>query len=178
MKYMSKTHLVLLMIIVVILGGMLLLGERFSDRSIFEKIETPSKDTGTPFSVTGANNEESFIYGTGEPKSQIEMQMQSKSFVIRPGQVKLSYTDALSLYKNDLIQFDENCQVSKGNKSFVLNNEIMIDNRSSKPNTFSVGEASVVVGPYDFGFLILKEEGESIPVGCGERKNIINLLVQ
>mgnify|MGYP001585989066 CR=1 FL=1 len=104
--------------------------------------------------------------------------MQSKSFVIRPGQIKLTYTEALELYKNNLLQFNQDCQLSTRTNSFGLNNEVMIDNRSSKPNTFSVGSASVVVGPYDFGFLILKEKGTNIQVNCGDQKNVTALVVQ
>lgn len=171
MKYISKTHLILLAIIVVILGTMLLLGEKYSRTSFFWK------ETSTPVAPI-STDEQKFLRNSGEPQSQLEMQMKSDSFIIRPGQNKLSYTDALSLYKNSLIQFDENCQVSSGVKSFSLNNEIMIDNRSSKPNTFSVGGISVVVGPYDFSFLILKEKGDNISVSCGDKKNVAIVTIQ
>ncbi|MDQ5930119.1 MAG: hypothetical protein QG594_1902, partial [Bacteroidota bacterium] len=70
------------------------------------------------------------------------------------------------------------CQLASSSRSYRLNNEVMIDNRSSKPNTFSIGSASIVLGPYDFGFLILKEKGMSIPVNCDERKNVATLSVQ
>jgi hypothetical protein len=103
---------------------------------------------------------------------------ESKSFVVRPGQSRLSYTQALDLYSYSLLQFTEDCQLSSGTRSFGLNNEVMIDNRSSKPNTFTVGNNSLVVGPYDFGFMILKEKGTSISVSCDNRKNIATLNVQ
>ncbi len=169
MKYISKTHLIMLAVIIVILGVMLLLGERYS-RSGFS-----SRVTGEPTLPVGTQQEQ-LLYGSGQ--SQDQLQMQSRSFVIRPGQSRLTYTEALDLYKYSLLQFDQNCQLASGSNSFGLNNEIMIDNRSSKPNAFSIGGASVVVGPYDFGFMVLKEKGTSVPVGCGENKNVATLTVQ
>lgn len=169
MKYISKTHLIILAVIVVILGTMLLLGEHFS-RAGFSTALTG--DSASPSST----EQEPMLYGQGESQSQIEMH--SKSFVIRPGQSKLTYTEALELYKNSLLQFDQDCHVVSRSRSFGLNNEVMIDNRSPKPNTFSVGDAAVVVGPYDFGFMILKEQGTSVSVGCGENKNVATLIVQ
>ncbi|MBP6857990.1 MAG: hypothetical protein KBC11_02230 [Candidatus Pacebacteria bacterium] len=171
MKYISKTHLILLVIIVIILGGMLLLGEKYSQRSFFWK------ETSVPVAPIGTD-EQTFLRDSGQPQSQLEMQMKSDSFIIRPGQNKLSYTDALDLYKNSLIQFNEDCQVSSGARAFGLNNEIMIDNRSSKPNTFIVGDSSVVVGPYDFNFLILKQKGDDIAIGCGDKRNVAIIVVQ
>ena len=170
MKYISKTHLIMLAIIVVILGGMLLLGERYS-RGGF----VPTSLTGESIAPVGTDQEQ-MLYGSAQ--SQDQLLMESKSFVIRPGQSKLTYTEALGLYKYSLLQFDQNCQLVSGSRSFALNNEIMIDNRSSKPNSFSIGGTSVVIGPYDFGFMILKEKGTSLSVGCGDNKNVATLTVQ
>lgn len=157
------------MILVVIVGVMLLLGEHFSTAvSTKEQTNTPA----TAFDT----DQESLLYGAGQPQTQIAMQ--SKSFVIRPGQSKLTYTEALDLYKNNLLQFNENCQLSLGNRSFQLNNEVMIDNRSSKANTFVVGGTLLAIAPYDFGFMILKEKGDAVPVDCGDRKNIATITVQ
>jgi hypothetical protein len=161
----------MLVIMVSILGGALLVGQHFAGL-----VSERSGQTSTPSSPVGTS-EESLLYGVGEPQSQLAA-MQPQRFVIRPGQNKLTYTEALELYKNSLLQFNQDCQVSSGTNSFGLNNEIMIDNRSSKPNTFQVGSSSVIIGPYDFGFLILKEVGIHIPVHCGEQKNVTTLVVQ
>lgn len=169
MKYISRAHLVTLMVIVVILGIMLLLGERFS-RMGFSPVRT-----SVPNMPIGAGQESTLYDGT-QPQSQI--QMESESFIVRPGQSKLTYAQALELYSYNVLQFGEDCQLSSRTRSFNINNEVMIDNRSSKPNTFIVGNASVVVGPYDFGFLVLKEKGTVVPVSCGGRKNVAELTVQ
>lgn len=168
MKYISKQHLVILMVIVVVLGVMLLIGERFAQPSVQNK----NKDIAPPAQVT--SDGEKLIYNPNEPQSQ----MQSKSFIIRPGQSPLSYPEALNLYKNNLLQFNENCQLTNGIRSFNLNNEVMIDNRSSKANTFVVGGNLVAIAPYDFAFMILKEKGTNISVQCGNQKNVATISVQ
>lgn len=168
-KYISKTHLILLAIIVVILGAMLLLGEHYANLK-------PITNTSTPVSPVGTS-EESMLYGSSEPQSQLSS-MKSDSFVIRPGQSRLTYTQAVELYENDTLQFNQDCQLATTSRSFHLNNEIMIDNRSSKANVFTVGDDLVAIGPYDFAFMILKKDGNSIPVGCGNNKNVATIVVQ
>lgn len=168
MQYVSRKHILVLMAIVFLLGVGLLFGEKFSRTSSFSRTSVPANPVG--------REEESMLYGSSENQSQLSLR--SESFVIRPGQSRLSYDEALSLYKNSTLQFNEDCQLASSSRSYSLNNEVMIDNRSSKPNTFSIGSASIVLGPYDFGFLILKEKGMSIPVNCDERKNVATLSVQ
>lgn len=169
MKYISRAHLITLMVLVVILGAMLLLGERYS-RMGFAPMQN-----NIPGMPVGAG-EESTLYNSSQPQSQL--QMQSDSFVVRPGQSKLTYSEALGLYQGNILQFSESCQLATKSRSFNFSNEIMVDNRSAKPNTFRVGSTSLVVGPYDFGFIVLKEKGTAIPVDCGDRKNVATLIVQ
>jgi hypothetical protein len=90
MQYISRKHLVALMVIVFLLGVFLLLGERFSRTVGFSRTSVPASPVG--------REEESMLYNVGESQSQLSMQ--SESFVIRPGQSRLSYTEALELYKN------------------------------------------------------------------------------
>ncbi len=169
-KYISKTHLILLAIIIVIFGTMLLLGEHYATLK-------PTANTSTPVSPVGTS-EESMLYGLSEPQSQLATSMRSDSFVIRPGESRLTYTQAVELYENDTLQFNQDCQLSTVNHSFHLNNEIMIDNRSSKANIFTVGDSLVAIGPYDFAFMILKDKGSNIPVGCGDNKKVATITVQ
>lgn len=153
------------MILVAILGIMLLLGEHYS--------RVPQPFSGEVPASTVATEGEKLLYNANQPQNQIA----SKSFIIRSGQSKLSYDQALDLYKNDLLQFNEDCQVSSGNKNFHLNNEIMIDNRSSKANTFMVGDSLVAIPPYDFAFMILREAGPRIGVHCGSQRNVTTISV-
>ena len=170
MKYISKKHLILLVIIVLVLGGMLLAGEKLTNKK-FRWSQT--SDSASPVltdkegTVIGNGNIQNPILETPEQDQVIN----TNTFIIRPNQNKLSYTQALDLYKNSLIQINENCQVTSSYKKFNLNNEIMIDNRSSVANVVGVGESFVVVRPYDFSFMILKEEGD-LPVNCGDKKNV------
>lgn len=149
------------------MGAILLPREQVSEQG-FE-----ARTTENPSSAVGMN-EEQIAYGGAQPQQM----MQSSSFVIRPGQSKLGYAEALGLYGNSILQFDEDCQLSSKNRSFSLNNEVMIDNRSANPNTFAVGDASVVLGPYDFGFMILRQKGTVVSVDCGIRRNVATVLVQ
>lgn len=157
-----------LMVLVVILGIMLLLGERYSRMGFSNKTNIPSMPVGA--------GQESMLYGDSQSQSQLKMQ--SDSFVIRPGRSKLTYTEAIGLYENNILQFGESCELATKSRSFNFSNEIMIDNRSAKPDTFRVGSTSLVVGPYDFGFIVLKEKGTAVPVDCGDRKNVATLVVQ
>lgn len=92
---------------------------------------------------------------------------------------KISYTDALQYYKNAYMQFGENCIYSKTNQTyFKLGDEIMIDNRGSSPLGVQIGDFDVVIGPYDFSFLILSQKGTRIPVDCGDKKNVTFIQVQ
>lgn len=167
MKYISKAHLIVLMVLVIIVGGLLLAGERFTTST------EESKKILTPTQMI--TDEEKPIYKTDQSQLQIS---KPATFVIRPGQSKLTYTEAVELYKDDILQFNQDCQLATASRSFHLNNEIMIDNRSSKANTFVVGNTLIAIGPYDFAFMILKEKGDSIPVSCGDRKNIATLVIQ
>ena len=167
MKYVSKTHLIVLAVLVVFVGAILLAGEHMS-RQGFEP-----RTTENPAAAVSPE-EQQLYYGEAKPQQM----MQSDSFVIRPGQSKLNYTEALRLYGNSVLQFSEDCQLASKNRSFSLNNEVMIDNRSTKPNTFAVGDASMVLGPYSFGFMILRQKGTEVPVDCGVRRNVATLSVQ
>lgn len=156
--------------LVIVVGVLLLLGERFS------RFDFPGMNQTGQASYPVGTDEESMLSGQGQSQQQLSL-MQSESFVVRSGS-RLSYDDALALYQGNVLQFNEACELASRGRSFNMSNEIMIDNRSSKPNTFTVGSASVVVGPYDFGFLILREKGTAISVDCGIRKNVAELVVQ
>ncbi len=167
MKYISKRHLIVLLVIVAVLGALLLLGERFAR---FPEVDTDHMVP--PTQVT--TDAEPLLYG----RTDFQQQLKSQSYIIRPGQSKLTYSEALDLYKNNLLQFNENCQLSSGVRSFNLKNEVMIDNRSSKANSFVVGSTLIAIAPYDFAFMILKEKGDAVPVQCGSQKNVSTISVQ
>lgn len=150
---------------VVVLATMLFLGERFSN--------SLANNSLVPAGEVTAQSQSLFI-DENIPQNQIV----SKSFIIRPGTSRLSYDEALGLYQNATLQFNEDCQLSSASRSFGLNNEVLIDNRSSKSRKIKIGEISMIVGPYDFGFMILREKGTNISVDCNDRKNIANLIIQ
>jgi uncharacterized protein YxeA len=91
-------------------------------------------------------------------------------------QYKLSYTEALDLYKNSYLQLNENCQLTTRDRNYHLTNEIMVDNRSSQNRIIDVGIQSLELKPFSFGFVILNERG-SIPISC-DSKNVARITIQ
>lgn len=172
MNYLGKKQLMTLYALIVILGGLLVLGEKFSvaDKVVPEKFqkreEIPAVSTILP-SATYA----------GAPEST-ERFGQIPKVVTKSTASNLSYSEAVELYKNSILQFDEDCQLSTKSRSFRLGNEVLIDNRSPEPKKITVGTIPIVVGPYDYGFIILSEKGNLVPVSCGDRANIAQLSVQ
>ncbi len=172
MDYLSKKHIVTLGILVIILGALLLLSEKFSvvENFVPEKFqkreEVPAVSTIVPSVV---------FEGASESSERFD---QMPQVVTKSTASKLSYSEAVDLYKNSILQFDENCQLSTKSRSFRLGNEVLIDNRSPQPKTITVGTIPIVVGPYDYGFIILSEKGNLVPVSCGDRANIAQLSVQ
>lgn len=175
MQYISKKHIVVLMGLVVVLGGALLLGERFSRPLGSLQGRDIKKNPVLPPPQSVAT--EGTFLSEGEGATDLQQFNAPKSSTTS-AQSKLSYTQALELYKNNILQFNDLCQIATQDRSFRLGNEVMVDNRSRYPRTISIGSASVVVGPYDYGFIILRERGMSVPVRCEERENVGALFIQ
>lgn len=169
MQYVSRKHIWALIIITLILGVLLLLGERLSQGSFISNrnmIAPPSQ---------AAVGERQFMYDEDTVQQQ---QIKIPQVTIKSSTSKITYTEALKLYGNSVLQFNDSCQMSSKGRSFHLGNEVMIDNRSPRPRTITVGSVSIVVGPYDYGFIILKEKGTSLSVSCSEQSNVAQLVVQ
>ncbi len=155
---------------VVVLGGLLLLGERAAQVSPFPLFK---KETLPPAQVT--TEEQSLITALNkESLGSIALQKNT----INSMESKLSYAEAVELYANATIQFTDGCQLASKGRSFRLGTEVMIDNRSPQPRTITIGTLSLVVGPYDYGFMILNEKGTSVSVSCNDRANVAELMVQ
>ena len=172
MNYLSKKQLITLGVLIVILGGLLVLGEKFSATENFvpekfqKREEVPAVSTIVPSAT---------LAGISESSGHFD---QMPQVVTKSTASKLSYSEAVDLYKNSILQFGEDCQLSTKSRSFRLGNEVLIDNRSPQPKTITVGTIPIVVDPYDYGFIILSEKGNLVPVSCGDRANIAQLSVQ
>ncbi len=94
-------------------------------------------------------------------------------------QATLAYNDALTLYKDKMIQFDPKCQAYPNRVNFKNNTDIMIDNRSPKTVTIKLG-TSYSVRPY--GFKIIHLESSTLPktilADCGTLQNVATILLQ
>lgn len=91
---------------------------------------------------------------------------------------KLLYGEAVVKYKDSRIQFvGETCQAVPSNQSFKVGTSLMLDNRSSKPATISIGPILYLVEPFGYHIVELKEVG-SFTANCNEQKNVLTLTIQ
>lgn len=98
-----------------------------------------------------------------------------------PQPAKLSYTQAVKLYKDRRIQFDNQCQVNPDAiVTYKNGTDIMIDNRSKTPRTIKIGPKSYTLSGY--GFKIITVSSSKLPdrllVDCGISQNVATIIVQ
>lgn len=89
----------------------------------------------------------------------------------------LPYGEAVVKYKNSRIQFDQGCQAIPANQSFKVGTDIMLDNRSPKPATISIGSKVYLVEAYGYQVVDLSTEGLFM-ANCNGQKNVLTLSVQ
>lgn len=113
----------------------------------------------------------------------VETPATSKSYtkpttVVAP--IKLSYNDALVKYTGRRIQFGENCNATPTRPVFKTGTEIMIDNRSSKARTFSIGDMKYQIDAYDYMTTILASASlpKEVLIDCGSNQNPVSILVE
>lgn len=137
------------------------------------------RDTGSGIQITIANKETVTIY-TGLQKEIVSQQdiTTAQHATIRSFESPLSYKQAREMYGPAYLQFVAGCQVARGSSTaFTLGNEIMIDNRDATPILVMIGTVPLAIGPYDFGFMVLREKG-TIYVDCNTSKGVADLQVQ
>lgn len=101
-----------------------------------------------------------------------------KSTTVETPVPQLSYTEAVTKYKNSRIQFvGENCQATPANQSFKVGTSIMLDNRTPKPATISIGSSVYLVEAYGYQVVNLSTEG-MFTANCNGQKNVLTLSVQ
>lgn len=124
-----------------------------------------NQNTNTPSTETQDNNSNPKV--TGAPNNNVE---------VRPG-----YTEAVNLYVNKRIQFNENCLVTPNNLTFKTGTKIMFDNRSAKARTFSLDNVRYNLKAYDYTFVTLSTSlslPHEIIVECGNGENNGKILLQ
>ncbi len=93
----------------------------------------------------------------------------------------LSYSDALKLYVDRRIQFDENCLVNPSYVTFKKGTKIMLDNRASKPRQVYLDGQQYSLKAYGFRIITLTTSAKlphTIAIDCGNGKNNGRILLQ
>ena len=90
---------------------------------------------------------------------------------------KLSYAEALVKYSNYRFQFNSSCQSIPTSQSVKVGIDVMLDNRSSKPVTITIGSNSYNLAAYGFKIATLSQTG-TFMVDCNTQQNVLTLSVQ
>ena len=165
-----------------IIGGLVLIGIGicvgiflYTRKNISIVSFTHAPQTTDTATQVGTDKKAVLIDDSGDSKIRLASPL---DLLIRSNQTRLSYDQAVDLYKDKTVTFGEDCHIAKGSTtSFVYNNEIMLDNKDIHPIFVQVGDLPFALGPRDFAFLILKQKGP-ISVDCNDKKNVIVLQVQ
>lgn len=99
---------------------------------------------------------------------------------ITPPTPRLSYDDALMVYKNARIQFGETCKATPVTSTYKNGVTVMIDNRSKEGKTFTIGSVSYFVPAYDYTLVLLNytDLPQTLYIDCGSEQNTATILVQ
>lgn len=91
----------------------------------------------------------------------------------------ITYTEALTKYKNSRIQFNDKCQAIPNNITYKNNTYIMLDNRAPFPQVVNIDNSYALEAG---GFQIIKLSSDFLPmkwyVNCGNQKNVATILLQ
>lgn len=93
----------------------------------------------------------------------------------------ISYNEALSLYNDKRIQFDENCVVNPSYATFKKGTKIMLDNRASKQIPVYLDGQLYTLKAYGFKIITLSTTAKlphTIAIDCGNGKNNGRILLQ
>lgn len=93
--------------------------------------------------------------------------------------VKMSYANALNMYKDRRIQLNDACQAIPNTMTFKNGTTIMIDNRSKTARKLNINGA-YTVGSYDY--ITVKLTSATLPktilIDCGASQNVATILLQ
>lgn len=153
-----------LMISIAIILVIIVLGLVFSKGKVGDKDNTDNKSDDS--SVADENTESPKPYTGGNPKGSPTP--------------RLSYDDALFIYKNSRVQFGENCSATPFYSVQKRGTTIMIDNRSKDAKTFTVGSVPHFVPAYDYTLVTLAYSNlpQAVYIDCGSQQNAATILVQ
>jgi len=93
----------------------------------------------------------------------------------------ISYTEAYMKYNDGhIIQFSDNCQSSPYRIVLKNGSELMLDNRSTKKEIVSIGDARYNLGAYGFKVIRLKEvkTPSTNLIDCTTSQNVNTLIIE
>ena len=93
----------------------------------------------------------------------------------------ISYNEALQIYIDKRIQFDENCLVNPSYTTFKKGTKIMLDNRASKARPVYLDGQVYNLSVYGFKIVTLTTASplpHTIMIDCGNGKNNGRILLQ
>lgn len=117
---------------------------------------------------------------SGEQEQNSDSNSENKP-VINTTPIKPIYDEALKIYANRRIQFDQNCVASPNTATFKKGTIIMLDNRSSLSRTIALGNLKYTVKAYDFALVTLTTTyplPHIILVDCGTKQNTATINLQ
>lgn len=119
------------------------------------------------------------IYSPSQAPNNKEMTEESTTSISLSETI--SYNDALKIYANKRIQFDENCVASPNFVTFKEGTKIMLDNRASKARPVYLDGQVYNLQAYGFKIITLTTSAalpHTIMVDCGTGKNNGRILLQ
>ncbi len=92
----------------------------------------------------------------------------------------LTYAEALKKYSTTRIQFDPTCQAHPSAMVIKKGTSVMLDNRSPKARTVTLGSVKYALAGY--GFRIVVPTAKTLPatvlVDCGTSQNVATITIQ
>lgn len=94
---------------------------------------------------------------------------------------KPSYSDAVNLYKDRRIQFNENCVALPTYATFKKGTTIMLDNRSGAAKSVMLDSTRYSIAPYDFALVTVTTSSplpHTMLIDCNNGQNNARILIQ
>ncbi len=139
---------------------------------------------GLVFSKGKSNDDSKDTVNQSNTEEQTALEADSKPYVVKEvtstPEPRLSYDDALAVYKDSRIQFGETCSATPFYSVQKNGATIMIDNRAKTPRAFTVGKIPYYAPAYDYTLVKLNYTNlpQTVYIDCGTQQNAATILVQ
>lgn len=91
-----------------------------------------------------------------------------------------SYSQLVLQFGSNRIQFDNNCRVQPSNVVFKNGTQIMLDNRSSQTQSFTIGGTAYTLPGYGYQIITLSQPSvpKNLTINCGSSVNVGTIQLQ